>query len=117
MNEIISIIGLAASLVTLFAVWGNISSIYFNWKTFRKGGIRTTFMSGAYTIQKGDLDGQQIYQSSDNPKDYIRYREIGKIEHIEDIPPFLKWNKSHWSDDIRTPNYPIRLLRSSHRDK
>ncbi len=24
MNEIISIIGLAASLVTLFAVWGNI---------------------------------------------------------------------------------------------
>ena len=112
MNEIISIIGLAASLVTLFAVWGNISSIYFNWKNFRKGGFRITFMSGAYRIIKGDLDGQQIFQSSDNHEDYIRYREKGKIEIYEEIPPFLKWTKSHWSDDIRTPNYPIRLLKN-----
>ena len=78
---------------------------------FSGGGIRITFMSGAYIIKKGDLDGQKIYQSSDRKEDYIKYREQGKIEHYEEIPPFLKWRVSHWGDDIRIPQYPIRLLK------
>lgn len=56
----ISILSLLASTVTLFAVWGNITSMYFNWKTFRKGGIRITYMSEAYKIIKGNLDGEVI---------------------------------------------------------
>ena len=72
---LITVIGLLASLITLFAVWGRISAMYFNWRSFRKGGIRITFMSGAYIIKKGDLDGQKIYQSSDRKEDYIKYRE------------------------------------------
>ena len=58
----------------------------------------------------GDLNGMVIYQSSKNKEDYIVYREMGKIEHYEDIPRFFKWNMSHWSDDIRTPQYPLSLL-------
>lgn len=108
---LITIIGLLASLITLFAVWGRISAMYFNWSNFSKGGIRITFMSGAYIIKKGDLDGQQIYHSSDRREDYIIYREQGKIELYEEIPPFLKWKVSHWGDDIRMPQYPIRLLK------
>lgn len=108
---LITVIGLLASLITLFAVWGRISAMYFNWRSFRKGGIRITFMSGAYIIKKGDLDGQKIYQSSDKKEDYIKYREQRKIEHYEEIPPFLKWRVSHWGDDIRMPLYPIRLLK------
>ena len=108
---LITVIGLLASLITLFAVWGRISAMYFNCCSFRKGGIRITFMSGAYIIKKGDLDGQKIYQSSDRKEDYIKYREQGKIEHYEEIPPFLKWRVSHWGDDIRMPQYPIRLLK------
>lgn len=107
---VITIIGFLASLLTLFAVWGNISGMYFNWRYFKDGGVRTTFQSGAYEIKSGDLDGKIIYRSSDNPKDYIRYREMGKIELMEWIPPFRKWAKRHWSDDIRTPQYPIKLL-------
>lgn len=38
------------------------------------------------------------------------YRENGKIERHEKIPPFFKWNFTHWKDDIREPNYPISLL-------
>ena len=108
---LITIIDLLASLITLFAVWGRISAIYFNWCSFRKGGIRITFMSGAYIVKKGDLDGQLIYRSSDRQEDYIRYRGEGQIENYEEIPPFFKWRVSHWGDDIRTPLYPIRLLK------
>lgn len=108
---LITIVGLLASLITLLAVWGRISAICFNWHNFRKGGIRITFMSGAYIIKKGNLDGQQIYRSSDRQEDFIIYREQGKIEHFEEIPPFLNWRMSHWGDDIRTPQYPIRLLK------
>lgn len=109
---VITIIGLVASLITLLAVWGNISAMYFNWKNFRKGGIRITYFSSAYIIKSGDLDGKVIYKSSDNPKDYIVYREMDKIEHYEKIAPFLKWNVKHWIDDIRTPQYPLGLLKS-----
>lgn len=108
---IITIIGLIASIITLIAVSGNIAGMFHNWRHFRKGGVRTTFLSGAYVIQSGNLDGRVIYKSSDNPKDYIRYREMDKLEQIEDIPPFLKWTKRHWSDDIRVPQYPLRLLK------
>lgn len=108
---LITIIGLLASLITLFAVWGKISAIYFNWSNFRKGGTRIMFMSGAYIKKKGDLDGQQIYKFSERQEDYIRYREQGRIEHYEEIPPFLEWRVSHWGDDIRMPQYPIRLLK------
>lgn len=109
--SLINIISLLASFITLLAVWGRISAMYFNWINFRKGGIRITFVSGAYKIKKGDLNGKQIYQSSDRKEDYIRYREQGKIEYYEEIPPFLKWRMSHWSDDIRIPQYPIKLLK------
>ena len=108
---IITIIGLVASLITLLAVWGNISAMYFNWKNFRKGGIRITYISGAYIIKSGDLDGKLLYKSSDNSEDYKVCREMGKIEHYEDIAPFCKWNVKHWVDDIRTPQYPLRLLK------
>lgn len=107
---VITIIGLVASLITLLAVWGNISAMYFNWKHFRMGGIRITYISGEYIIKSGNLDGKLLYKSSDNPEDYIVYREMGKIEHYEDIAPFLKWNVKHWVDDIRIPQYPLRLL-------
>lgn len=107
---IITIIGFVASLITLLAVWGNISAMYFNWKYFRKGGIRITYFSGAYKIRSGGLDGEVLYKSSDNPNDYILYRETGKIEHYEEIAPFPKWRVKHWFDDIRTPQYPLRLL-------
>lgn len=109
--SLITIIGLLASLITLFAVWGRISAMYFNWCNFKQGGIRIIFTSGAYIIKKGDLDGQLIYKSSDRKEDYIIYREQGKIEQYEEIPPFFKWRVSHWGDDIRTPLYPIRLLK------
>lgn len=107
---VITIISILASLMTLLAVWGNISAMHFNWKHFRKGGFRITHLSGAYIIKSGDLDGKVIYKSSDNPNDYILYREKGKIEQYEKIAPFLKWNVKHWVDDIRTPQYPLRLL-------
>lgn len=106
----ISIIGLIASLITLIAVSGNISAMYFNCKHFRKGGTRITYLSGAYKIISGDLDGKLLYKSSDNSEDYKVCREMGKIEHYEEIPPFFKWNVIHWVDDIRTPKYPLRLL-------
>jgi len=67
-------------------------------------------MSNAYIIKSGDLDGKVIYQSSKSKEDYVMYREKGKIEVYEDIPRFFKWNKSHWSDDIRVPQYPLNLL-------
>ena len=51
---LITVIGLLASLITLFAVWGRISAMYFNWSNFSKGGIRITFMSGAYIMNHGD---------------------------------------------------------------
>ena len=108
--EAITIISLLASIITLLAVWGRISSICENWWVYRKGGVRTTYMSGAYIIRKGFLDGELIYKSSDNKEDYIQYRGNGMIEHIEEIPPFRKWKISHWNDDIRVPNYSIRLL-------
>lgn len=107
---ILSIISLIASLVTLLAVSGNIVAIYSNWKNFRNGGIRITYYSGAYLIKKGNLNGGKVYSSSDNPHDYLLYREIGKIEQYEDIPKFFSWKMMHWSDDIRMPQYPIRLL-------
>ena len=107
---VITIIGLVASLITLLAVWGNISAMYYNWKHFRKGGNRITYQSGAYKIISGDLNGKLLYKSSNNPEDYVVYREMGKIEHYEEIPPFFKWNVRHWVDDIRTPQYPLRLL-------
>lgn len=41
--EAITIISLLASIITLLAVWGRISSICENWWLYRKGGVRTTF--------------------------------------------------------------------------
>jgi len=51
-----------------------------------------------------------VYKSSDNMEDYTRYRGDGMLEKYEDIKPFCKWSWAHRFDDIRTPNYPIRLL-------
>lgn len=106
---IIAIISLLASLVTLFAVCGNISNFLFNCKQFRNGGTRVTFNSGAYQIYSGFMQ-KMVYKSSDNIEDYTRYRGDGMLEKYEDIKPFCKWSWAHRFDDIRTPNYPIRLL-------
>lgn len=105
-----TIIGFIVNVAALVALWSNLAAIWYNIKHFRKGGIRITYMSNAYIIKSGDLNGNVIYQSSKNKEDYIVYREMGKIEHYEDIPRFFKWNMSHWSDDIRTPQYPLSLL-------
>lgn len=110
MMHIITIIGLIASLVTLFAVWGNVCAMYYNFKHFRNGGWRTTYVSGAYIIKSGDLDGKVIYKSSKNHEDYKVYREKGMIEQREQIPPFFNWSMQHWGDDIRERQYPIDLL-------
>ncbi len=106
----ITAIGLIVNLAALVALWSNLAAIWYNFKHFRKGGIRITYMSNAYIIKSGDLNGKVIYESSKNKEDYIVYREMGKIEHYEDIPKFFKWNMSHWSDDIRVPQYPLNLL-------
>ena len=106
---IITIISLLASLVTLFAVFGNISIFYYNYKHFKKGGTRVTFISSAYQIHSGFMQ-KLVYKSSDNMEDYTRYRGDGKLEQYEDIKPFCKWSWAHRFDDIRVPNYPIRLL-------
>lgn len=106
---ITAIISLLASLVTLFAVLGNISNFYYNYKHFKKGGTRVIFNSGAYQIYSGFMQ-KMVYKSSDNMEDYTRYRGDGMLEKYEDIKPFCKWSWAHRFDDIRTPNYPIRLL-------
>lgn len=109
---IITIISLVASLVTLFAVWGNITAIFYNRKHFRKGGIRMTYASGAYMLKSGSLDGKIIYKSSDDQKDFIIYGDAAMSYQIEEIIPFSKWSVKHWADDIRLPQYPLRLLAS-----
>ena len=106
----ITVIGLIVNIAALVALWSNLAAIWYNCKHFRKGGIRITYMSNAYIIKSGDLDGKVIYQSSKSKEDYVMYREKGKIEVYEDIPRFFKWNMSHWSDDIRVPQYPLNLL-------
>ena len=107
----IAIISLIASIVTLLAVWGNISAMWFNCRHFWKGGSRTTYYSQAYVIREGEISNNKvIYKSSAKEEDYCLYREMGKIEHTEIIKPFYKWNMAHWADDIRVPNYPLQLL-------
>lgn len=107
----ITAIGLIVNIAALVALWSNLAAIWYNFKHFRKGGQRVTFPSHEYQIWSGELDKQKlVYQSTPNKEAYIRKREMGMIEHYEDIPRFLKWNKSHWSDDIRVPQYPINLL-------
>ncbi len=109
--DYIAVISLIASIVTLLAVWSNISAMWYNYRHFRKGGQRVTFPSNEYQIFSGELDKQKlIYLSTPNKEAYIRKREMGMIEHYEDIPKFFKWNMSHWADDIRVPQYPLSLL-------
>ena len=83
-----TIIGFIVNVAALVALWSNLAAIWYNIKHFRKGGIRITYMSNAYIIKSGDLNGNVIYQSSKNKEDYIVYREMGKIEHYEDKHPF-----------------------------
>lgn len=105
----VAIISLLASLITLFAVWGNISNFCYNCKHFKEGGMRITYLSGEYRVFEG-FEKKLLYQSSPNPEHYILYREEGKIEMREEIPPFKKWTWSRRFHDIRVPYYPIRLL-------
>ena len=107
----ITAIGLIVNIAALVALWSNLAAIWYNFKHFRKGGQRITFPSNEYQIMSGDLDNQKlVYQSTYNKEAYIRKREMGMIEHYEDIKPFFKWNMVHWSDDIRVPHYPLTLL-------
>lgn len=104
-----AIISLVASLVTLFAVWGNISNYIYNLKNFKDGGVRITHYSGEYKIYSG-FRKNLLYKSSDNMDDYICYRGDGRIEQHEKIKRFSEWSIAHKFHDIRVPNYPIRLL-------
>ena len=109
LSLIIAIISLLASIVTLFAVWGNIANYCFNRKNFKNGGLKVTCNSGEYELYTGHHE-QLIYRSSDREEDFVRKREIGKIEHYEKIKPFEEWATPRKFDDIREPNYPLRLL-------
>lgn len=113
MNTFWTIVGYIANVIAIVALWSNISSMCFNIRHFLRGALRITYQSGEYKIMVIDNTNRKtklIYQSSTNEDDYVIYREIGKIEKHEIIPPFFKWKMSHWVDDIRTPEYPIRLL-------
>jgi hypothetical protein len=107
---IISIISLIVSLVALFALWGNISNFCYNYKHFKEGGMRITYLSGEYRVFEGYEEKVLLYQSSPDPDQYVVYRENGKIEMREEIPHFKKWTTSRKFHDIRVPYYPIRLL-------
>lgn len=109
LSIIMAIISLVASLVTLFAVWGNISNYIFNLKHFKEGGVRITYYSGEYKIYSG-LYKILIYESSDNQDDYKCYRGDGRIEQHKKIKRFSEWSIAHKFHDIRVPYYPIRLL-------
>lgn len=106
---VIAIISLLASLVTLFAVWGNISNYIFNHKHFKEGGLRITYYSGAYNVYSG-FAKKLIYKSSAKEDDYILYRGDGRMEQYEEIKPFKEWSLARRFDDVRVPNYPLRLL-------
>lgn len=107
----ISIISLAASIVTLIALWGNIAAICYNIKHFRKGGLRVVFPSGAYQIKDNGGKGKTLFEyCPPNSEGFKCYATIGKTMHLETIKPFWKWNMTHWIDDIRVPNYPLELL-------
>lgn len=106
----VDIIGLIASVITILALWGNLSAMYYNCRHFWKGGCRITYYSGAYVIKGGGINGKTIYKSSVNEKDYFCYAEVGRMLCPEPIKPFWKWNKAHWVDDIREPKYPLQLL-------
>lgn len=108
-NIIVGVISIVAGLITIFAVSGNIYNYWYNCTTFQNGGMRITYLSGEYRVYKG-LEEKLLFQSSPNPEHYVVYREIGKIEMREEIPPFKKWTWSRRFHDIRVPYYPIRLL-------
>lgn len=108
-ENLCSALGLFLSFVGLITVIKNGSAVYYNFIHFRKGGERITYQSGAYTIHEGRT-GKTIYKSSDNKKDFVQYRDMSRLEKPERIPNFLHWNKFKWADDIRQPQYPIRLL-------
>lgn len=109
LSIITAIISLVASLVTLFAVWGNISNYIYNLKNFKDGGVRITYYSGEYKIYSGFCKNL-LYKSSDNKDAYICYRGDGRTEQYEEIKCFKEWSMAHKFHDIRVPNYPIRLL-------
>ena len=106
---VIAIISLLASLVTLFAVWGNVSDYFYNLKHFKEGGLRITYYSGAYNVSSG-LAKVLIYNSSAKDDDYFLYRGDGRNEMYEEIKPFKEWLLARKFDDIRVPSYPLRLL-------
>ena len=108
--EYINIISLIASVITILALWGNLSAMFYNCKHFWNGGYRVTYNSKAYIIKKGNINGNIIYKSSSNQEDYYQYTEMGRSLNYEKIKPFRKWNMFHWTDDIRVPNYPLQLL-------
>ena len=111
LSIIMAIISLVASLVTLFAVWGNISNYIYNLKNFKDGGVRITQYSGEYKIYSGFCKNL-LYKSSDNKDAYICYRGDGRTEQYEEIKCFREWSMAHKFHDIRVPNYPIRLLKN-----
>lgn len=117
MMDILSIIadvlGILASIVAILGLLGNAYALYFNIKHFWNGAVRITYFSNEFKIIRFNKDSNKeevIFQSSPRKEDYYIYREMGKIERREKIPPFLRWNIIHWTDDIRKPNYPLRLL-------
>lgn len=108
MQTIISIISLLASIITLLAVRNNVSARFFNYKHFKNGGYRITYVSGEYQIF--NVNRERIYQSSNNKEVYKLFRGEGKIEVREIIKPYSQWNDMRKTDDIRVKDYPISLL-------
>ena len=109
-NIIVGVISILAGLITIFAVSGNIYNYCYNYKHFKEGGTRITYLSSEYRVFEGYEEKVLLYQSSPNPEHYIVKREVGKIELREDIPHFKNWTWSRRFHDIRVPYYPIRLL-------
>ncbi len=108
---VIIIIGLIASIVTIIACWGWVSNLLFNYRTFKDGGWRITYVSNEYRIFKGDLPNMKlVFTSSTKGKDYVLYRGEGMYEHMEEIKPFHKWKILHWGSNICTPKYPLHYL-------
>jgi len=105
----IAIVSLVASIVTLLAVWGNISAMWFNCRHFWKGGLREYYPSGSYLIRGNGVNGKVIFKYGIG-EGFKRTTEIGSMVRPEIIKPFYKWDMAHWADDIRVPNYPLQLL-------
>jgi hypothetical protein len=116
MSTFFYILGVIVTIAAIIALCRNICAIYYNATHFWNGGIRITYKFGEYEIISGKLEDshKMNYRSSGKSEDYIIFRSMGMLEYPEIIPPFMKWNKRYWHDDIRVHGYEIKLLKATH---